>query len=161
MILMNDEAARLNSLYVETYHRKFEFDNFEHKIRLQEMAYILTTIGIARLPKQEWYVKGPFSFHISTLGYEIKECKNPPCYLLSQLEMERISKLRKEFSDDMYDFDKIELLVSVVYAMREYCMTDTREIMEWILGKKPWYEKKDIREMIQKVMVNRELFRIR
>ncbi|MBN2121551.1 hypothetical protein JW721_00630 [Candidatus Micrarchaeota archaeon] len=150
--------GRLNSLFKLAQGKEVEMETFEDRLTFQKTIYLLHSLGIEGLPKQSWYVKGPYSFNLATSGFMIWEAKERPTKEIPECEAEKIAPLREAFAPEMEDFDKIELLVSAVYVFKEEKIMDIENAAKWIMGKKPWYKPGETRQMLQKVLEKRRLF---
>ncbi len=150
--------GRLNSLFKLAQGKEVEMETFEDRLTFQKTIYLLHAIGIEGFPKQSWYVKGPYSFNLATSGFLIWEAEERPTEEIPEYEAEKISPLRAAFSEEMGDFDKIELLVSAVYVFKEEGIMDINKAASWIMSKKPWYKPEETKQMLQKVLENRHLF---
>jgi uncharacterized protein YwgA len=151
-------AAKFNTMYRFLNNKNVSMEDFWHRLRVQKTAYLLRLLGFEFSPTQSWYVRGPYSSSLATLAYEIDEMNEKPLVDLSKQDKKLLSDLKTIFGAEIKDIDKIELLVSVLYAIKEKQMIDSETITNWIIEKKPWYQKEEIVEMFNKIKSHKSIF---
>lgn len=152
-----EDIAKFNSMYKFLHGSDIDMSDFWQRLKVQKTAYLLRLLGFPFSEKQGWYVRGPYSSSLASLAYEIDEMHEKPVVRLTTAETKKLNALKNNFNEELKNYDKIELLVSVLYVMKKI-KKDQTTIIEWIIKNKPWYTKVSIQKMINKVKKHEQIF---
>ena len=79
----NQKIKRINSFFFRLIGREFRLEEFDDRLLLQKIVYMLQKAGINFGYYFSWYLRGPYSAGLAKDAYEFygKESTHKPQYL--------------------------------------------------------------------------------
>jgi uncharacterized protein YwgA len=135
---------------------KINMKNFEHRLLLQKMIYMLQVFGVDLGFRYGWYLRGPYCSELAHIGYEIYANKDKIPQVTEQYELpgrirDEITHFQSWVSKKMpSNCDKIkwlELLASLHY-LKHFAYFDAPKnkanICSELISLKDWYTPADV-----------------
>lgn len=117
------ESINLGYILRQITQSNFTMDDFNGRLRLQKIIYLLQVYGIYLGYNFQWYIRGPYCTKLAQHGYELTETYNridgPGIKFLNSDIQKKFENARKFFNeleqmDDNIEFtDKIEIAASI------------------------------------------------
>ncbi len=156
------ECPKINAIFRFFFGENLNMREFEPRLKVQKIMYLLTASGYDTGYKQTWYVRGPYSPVLSTDAYNatfmIEKNELPP-FELSDDEKTKFGVLKDSFADYLDDADQLELLVSLLYVLKVE-INDISEASAALKSRKPWFTDEQINAALQKIVDNTEILKI-
>lgn len=142
-----DHLIRLNYFYHIIFDQNINMDDFDDRLKLQKLVYILNSQKIRFRYDFTWYIHGPYSSELTRDGYAYTRRVNDfrQNYYPSQEERNVVERIRnaRALLDEP---DRAELVASFLYLTDRYGSQDMAK--EQLMIRKPRFSESQILEVM-------------
>lgn len=121
--------ARLNYFYSQVFGEDLRMDDFDDRIRLQKLIYILRSQGLDFDYTFTWYLRGPYSPRLADDGYSLSNNRDAiDLEYEPRLEERNILNRIMRARNIITNSNNAELVASYLYLQRNYGENATQEL---------------------------------
>ena len=128
---------RLSDYDLENY--KFSMDDFDDRLKLQKLIYILQSFGVYLGYDYSYYLRGPYCSNLAQTGYEVNIVYDDFVSVNEELfkdeEMEKKYKKSVKFIKELGDMKRWEIAASL-HLLNNGLKLDRDECIKRVVNKK-------------------------
>lgn len=143
---MVEGIEKIFAFFREIVGRPIRMKDFEDRLILQKLCYILKKTDNSVKYNFNWYIRGPYSPPLAHDAFEYKG----PVPTLTQDELKNVKPIKKLLSDNVSD-SNLELLASILYLIKERKMSSYAELIHTMKLSKPCFTEEDISNGVKKI----------
>lgn len=132
-----------------------DLETFSGRKKIQKIIYLMKSFGIDLRYGYTWYWHGPYSPQLTRTLFSRAEEDAEELPELSKDQLERLNQMRNFLSQDLYSSRSLELIVSLVYLVRnasKYGLNGKKQIVRFLRDKKPQFEVPEIEAALDKIV---------
>ena len=139
-----DNLQRILCIFRELTGKAFDRNNYENRLLLQKLAYMLSSRDSSFAYAFNWYIRGPYSPKLTKEFFGMEEGFESGG-ILSQADKENVETMRRTLQK--VDSKASELAASLIYISKLRKL-EGGKLAESLLNLKPWFEEKEVKEAI-------------
>ena len=143
---MAEGIDKIFAFFREIVGRPIRMKDFEDRLILQKLCYILKKTDDNVSYNFNWYIRGPYSPTLAHDAFEYKE--SVPT--LTRDDFKNVKPIKKLLSDNVSD-SNLELLASILYLIKERKISGYDELIHTMKVSKPCFTEEDIRIGVKKI----------
>jgi len=152
---MNIESRRAKlAKILKFFEKEIDMSTYKDRLILQKLIYILKSKGVDFDYNFGWYLRGPYSSSLANDGYVLSEGPVLPEVEIPADEKGIIGKVKYGLGCDIKDEKRMEIIASLLFLKEEKDYLSWEEIVDELLGLKPWLETKEIKDAMDKINLN-------
>jgi uncharacterized protein YwgA len=129
-------------------------ETFTERKLLQKLVYLIQESGVDLKFCYNWYLHGPYSPGLTRILFERDRSSSLPRVELSAPDIDRINRLKSFLGEDVRSSDRLELIVSIHYLLKQARAVGAsdRQVTKTIKEVKPYFSDEEIRQCWQKAI---------
>ena len=125
----------------------FDMSTFHGRLTLQKTVYLLQSFDIYIGHSFSWYLRGPYSSHLASVGFQLQEVYDKiPQGKFEKGIQKRFEKFLNFMEDKKNDPDRLEILASIHFLKKIYPNMSKSDILEKVKNKQKYFTKKQCEE---------------
>ena len=144
---MMQQDGRLRTLNILESFGSIRLDDFDDRLRMQKLAFLIQEVGGYHNFAYYWHVRGPYSPGLTRVLFSERENEDAPSGdTLTEEDRKLASKVRSLVHDKVNDPLELELYASVWYLTPERDLPDAdrTSIVETMRRSKPHFSKEQV-----------------
>lgn len=139
---INDEVINLGLVLRNL--NNFDMSTFSGRLTLQKTIYLMQTFGIYLGHNFSWYLRGPYSSHLASVGFALQEIypKIQDAGHFEKKTQKKFDRFLGFMNDKKHDPDRLEILASIHFLKKLYPKMTKAEIVEKVKNKQKYFTKK-------------------
>jgi len=153
-------VKRILSLLRTLLGREINMKDFEDRLLLQKLVYILQNIGINSDYYFSWYVRGPYSCGLANEAFDFCKSGDKLEVLVPNPEERKASDIMKNlFSGELDNPHMMESYASLLFFVvnDQVSINDTKTLHSKMRLLKPWFSEEEVDVGIDKISKLMEL----
>jgi len=154
---MKEEISKIFAIFRYINGRKIDMRNYNDRLNLQKLTYILKKAGFNFSYYFSWYVKGPYSPLLASDAFNYFESNEDINEKLSEAELKIVKDLKIAFGNELQNPNKLELYASLLFIKSTSAieLSEDEKLSEKLISLKPWFNKEEVKEAIKKLRESR------
>ena len=121
----------------------FDMSTFHGRLTLQKTVYLLQSFDIYIGHSFSWYIRGPYSSHLTSIGFQLQEVYDKiPQGRFEKRIQKKFEKFLGFMEDKKNDPDRLEILASIHFLKKIYPSMSKSDIIEKVKNKQKYFTKK-------------------
>lgn len=144
-----EHLNRLNYFYHAILGQDISMSNFENRLKLQKLVYILRSEGLRFNYNFTWYIYGPYSSELTHDGYTFVRSAyydTSSCYHPNHEDLDTINRITRA-RNILHESDSAELVASYLYLRDMYGSERIAE--EQLMIRKPRFSQDHIQQVMR------------
>ena len=131
----------------------FDMSTFDGRLTLQKTVYLMQSFGIYLGHNFSWYLRGPYSSHLATVGFALQDIydKIPTDAHFEKDTQRKFDNFVEFMSDKKTDPDRLEILASIHFLKKINPKMTKSGIIEKVKNKQKYFTKKQCAEAWQEL----------
>ena len=118
---MSEKINKISTLFSKATGQELNMNTYDHRLMLQKLVYIVQEAGIKFGYSYNWYVKGPYCTELTRDSFEFfNHSQKIHKTTLTESENKLIESFKKYFKSDLKNDEKLELLGSLVFIIKDW-----------------------------------------
>lgn len=121
----------------------FDMSTFNGRLILQKTVYLMQAFGVYMGHNFSWYIRGPYSAHLTSVGFKLKEVyKDIPSGRFEKTAQKRFDGFLEFMADKKQDADRLEILASIHFLRKIHPTMSRADIIEKVKNKQGYFTKR-------------------
>ncbi len=148
---ISDEAINLGVVLRNLDN--FDMSTFNGRLTLQKTVYLMQAFGIYLGHNFSWYLRGPYSSHLASVGFTLQEVYHriPAAGHFAKPTQRKFDKFIEFMSDKKHDPARLEILASIHFLKRIHPKMTKAKIIERVKNKQGYFKKKQCEDAWQEL----------
>ena len=141
--------------YLENLGLSGDMESFSNRKRIQKIVYLLRQFGADLDFSYNWYIHGPYSPELTKVLFNPSDDNQGETRVsITKSELQVINNARNFLGQDFYSVDSLELIVSLIYLLRngaENRIDSKEKIIVYLREKKPHFTTEQVEDAWTKI----------
>jgi len=122
----------------------FDMSTFSGRLILQKTVYLMQAFGIYIGHNFSWYLRGPYSSHLASVGFALQEVYDriPATGHFEKDTQRKFETFLSFMSNKKTDADILEILASIHFLKKIYPNMSKADIIEKVKNKQKYFTRK-------------------
>ncbi len=121
----------------------FDMSTFHGRLTLQKTIYLMQAFGIYIGHDFSWYLRGPYSSHLASIGFQLQENYDKvPKGRFEKGIQKKFEGFLNFIEDKKNDPDRLEILASIHFLKKIYPNMSKADIIGKVKNKQKYFAKK-------------------
>lgn len=145
---MNRESVELGFILKKIEDYEFSMDEFDDRLKLQKLVYLLQACGVYLGYDFSWYLRGPYCSLLAHNGFSLKNVYNvipDTVQLKDKKDRDNFAKFLKFIKDK--DINGLEIAASLHYLNKVRGKRTDEDILKQVVEKRDNFTKQQVDEI--------------